>query len=283
MKLFIYTNSELAPFKDMVQPIGDYKKIIISNHPEQIKQFTNENGIQIKQWLLQGITDYSDNQISYIPPNNGSLFFVPLEMKDTFMKLLDKLFKNKWVKNDNESQPSAEELGLVGKSQLSEFCDNIKTQEILTPEEDDVNKIEAKKQLLELLQFIADDPNEIDAVLISTYDGEKIRVPYSSEPKKDRTVHTDVYATKLRDLITFLEKTEQVNPEVGLFDYVMFQYKKSGNSRGGIIHLTHLPEYDKYTFLIFISATEEGIEMLELYRKRNLEKIKELLNTLIGY
>ncbi|EDN68343.1 hypothetical protein BGP_2478 [Beggiatoa sp. PS] len=94
---------------------------------------------------------------------------------------------------------------------------------------------------------------------------------------------TDAYAVQLKDLVSLLSKTQQVNPDIGLFDHMMFQYAANGNSSGGIIHVTHLPDYGEYTFLIFVSATSEGIEMLELHRNRNLQKIKEFLDILLGH
>ena len=145
-----------------------------------------------------------------------------------------------------------------------------------------MDKNQAKTELLNLLNSIAEEDNEIDAALISIYDGNRTRVAYSSNPKSDRKVDTDTFAAQLKDLVSLLSTTKKVNSDIGLFDYVMFQYAANDGSPGGIIHITHLPAYGEYTFLIFVSATAEGIEMLELYRKRNMPKIKELLDTLIG-
>ncbi len=83
---------------------------------------------------------------------------------------------------------------------------------------------------------------------------------------------------QLKDLIALLDKTQQVYPDAGTLDYVMFQNAASGGTRGSIFHITHLPQYGKYYFLTFISATVEGIEMLEHYREKNLDRIKELLD-----
>ena len=145
------------------------------------------------------------------------------------------------------------------------------------------NYYPTKQALLDLFNDIAAKDNEIDAILVSTYDGNRTRVAYSSTPKAHRKVDTDSYAVQLKDLVSLLAKTQQVNPDIGVFDHVTFQYSPQGDSKGGLINVTHLPHYGEYTFLIFISATGDGIEMLELYRNRNLSKIKELLDVLIGH
>ena len=274
MKLFIYTATEEIPIEGLFEPIGSYQKIILSNNDKQIKLFIRHDGLPIKDLLPDSISD-DDNR----------LFFIPIEMKDTFMKLFDSLFnKTKWVKDQNTQKPSKEEIGLVGEDQLSSFYDEIETEAVLKPlTEDTVEKTEAKQKLLELFNTIATEDNEIDAVLVSTYDGNRTRVAYSSDAKQERRIDSDSFAIQLKDLISLISKTKQVNPDVGLFDHVMFQYNSDGKSSGSIIHVSHLSEYGDYTFLIFVSATSDGIEMLELYRNRNLPKIKELLNVLIGH
>ena len=274
MKLFLYTAIEEIPIEGLFEPIGSYQKIILSNNDKQIKLFIRLDGSPIKDLLPDSISD-DDNR----------LFFIPIEMKDTFMKLFDSLFKKtKWVQDKNAQKPSKEEIGLVGEDELSSFYDEIKTEAVLKPlTEDTVEKTEAKQKLLELFNTIATEDNEIDAVLVSIYDGNRTRVAYSSEPNQERRVDTDSFAIQLKDLISLISKTKKVNPDVGLFDNAVFQYAASGQSAGSIIHVSHLSQYGDYTFLIFVSATADGIEMLELYRNRNLPKIKELLDVLIGH
>jgi hypothetical protein len=273
MKLFIYTATEEIPFEGLFEPIGSYEKIILSNNDKQIKLFLRHNGLPIKDLLPDSISD-DDNR----------LFFIPIEMKDMFMKLFDSLFKQtKWVKDKNTQKPSKEKIGLVGEDELSSFYDQIETEAVLKPlTEDTVEKAEAKQKLLELFNTIATEDNEIDAVLVSIYDGNRTRVAYSSDPKQERRVDSDSFAIQLKDLISLISKTKKVNPDVGLFDNAVFQYAPAGESSGSIIHVSHLSQYGDYTFLIFVSATADGIEMLELYRNRNLPKIKELLEVLIG-
>ena len=283
MILFIYQATEEAPFEGLFYPIGGYKKIILSNNNNEIERFKKHNGSLITDLLPEGIAEPTDETICCIPPDDNSLFFIPLEMKETFMKLFEGLFKKTtWLKDKTTKKPSKDEIGLVGGNEVSQFYDNLEIQSVLIPEEDTVEKAEAKQGLLELFNTVIHQDNEIDAVLVSTYDESRTRVAYSSDPKEHRTVDTDSYAVQLKDLVSLLSKTKQVNPDIGLFDHVTFQYQPEGSSAGGIIHVTHLPQYGDYTFLIFVSATSEGIEMLELYKKRNINKIKEFLDVLIG-
>ena len=283
MILFIYQATEEAPFEGLFYPIGGYKKIILSNNNNEIERFNKHNGSLITDLLPEGIAEPTDDANCYIPPDDNSLFFIPLEMKETFMKLFEGLFKKTtWLKDKTTKKPSKDEIGLVGGNEVSQFYDNLEIQSVLIPEEDTVEKAEAKQGLLELFNTVIHQDNEIDAVLVSTYDESRTRVAYSSDPKEHRTVDTDSYAVQLKDLVSLLSKTKQVNPDIGLFDHVTFQYQPEGSSAGGIIHVTHLPQYGDYTFLIFVSATSEGIEMLELYKKRNINKIKEFLDVLIG-
>ncbi len=284
MILFIYTASQKAPFDGLFEPIGSYKKVIFSNNDKEIERFNQHDGAHVKDLLPEGTTDPNDDTICYIPPDDDRIFFIPLEMKDTFMKLLARLFKTTlWKPDKSTPKPSKDDIRLIGEDKLSQFYEQMETQAILKPiAEDTVDKTEAKQALLKLLNDITAEDNEIDAVLVSTYDGNRTRVAYSSESNADRRVDTDSFAAQLKDLVSLLSKTQKVNPDVGLFDHVIFQYAASGNSPGSILHITHLPHYGEYTFLIFVSATEQGIEMLELYRKRNMPKIKEYLDILIG-
>ncbi|MDM8558099.1 hypothetical protein [Candidatus Parabeggiatoa sp. HSG14] len=286
MKFFIYTSNEEVPFEGLFFPIGSYKKVIFSNNDKQVKLFNQREGSIAKELLPDGIVDPSDQTICSLPPDDDSLFFIPLDMKDTFInKLVKGLFKTTdWTENTPQNKPSKDEIGLVGEDKLSQFYDQIETQTVLKPvTENSVEKTEAKQELLKLFNDIVSQDNEIDAVLVSTYDGNRTRVAYSSDPTPDRKVDIDAYAVQLKDLVSLLSKTQKVNPDIGLFDHVTFQYAANGNSAGGIIHVSHLSHHGDYTFLIFVSATAEGIEMLELYRNRNLSKIQELIDILLAH
>ena len=287
MKLFVYNSHENAPFDKFYQVLGGYQRIIFSNDSKYRDKFSQQEVI-IKELLPTNRVHPEDNTIlvpSEEDEKDEKIFFIPLTMKDNFIKFLKSLFqKTDWQENKTIQKPSTDEIGIVGgDSKLSQFYNQIKTEVVLTPiTEGIVNKSEAKAELLKLFNFISEQDNEIDAVLVTTYAG-KIQEVCLSDPKKDRHVDVKSYAAQLKDLVSLLEKTKQVNPQIGSFDHVMFQYKATSDSRGGIIHITHLPEYGEYTFLIFVSATEEGIELLELYRHRNLPKIKELLDVLLAH
>ncbi len=265
MRLFIYTAIEEAPFEGLFEPIGRYDKIILSNNDKQIELFNRLQGSPIKDLLPE------DN----IPFNDASLFFIPLDMKETFMKLLESLFKKiKWVEDKTTQKPSKDEIGLVGGDDLSQFYDKIETKTVLQQEDEIMSK---KQDLEDLFNSITDQDNEIDAIFVCTHDENKTRLAYSSQAKTgNRQVDTDSFTVQIQHFISMLKMTNKVNTEIGSLKTAEFLYS------GGIVHITHLPQFGEYTFLVFVSATEEGVEMLALYRKRNLEKILALLGEMFG-
>jgi len=275
MKLFIYTAHEATPFKGLFEPLGSFHKVILSNHDEQIKLFNQHEGTQIKDLLPEGII-VPDEMVSYISPEDSSLFFIPEEMQETFMKLLKNLFKKtKWTEEQPPHKPSKDEIGLVGNNDLSEFYDNLETQTVLQSVEDDT--MSKKKELEELFNGIANDDNEIDAIFVCTSDDTKTRIAYSSQAKEGtRQVDIDSFSVQIQHFVSMLKMTHKVNDHIGLLRTAEFLYS------GGIVHITHLPQLGEYTFLVFVSATEEGIELLALHRKRNLDQILTLLGEILG-
>ena len=133
----------------------------------------------------------------------------------------------------------------------------------------DINKTEAKSELLKLFNTIAEQENEIDAVLVTTYIGGRVQLFLSSQPKLQRPVEIELFPIIIRSFIPLLENTPK---KTGVFDYSIFQFSNA------IIHITHLPKYGEYTFILFVSATAEGIEIFEEYRYRYIYKIIELLD-----
>ncbi|MEK8020691.1 MAG: hypothetical protein VSS75_027810 [Candidatus Parabeggiatoa sp.] len=275
MKLFIYTAHEATPFKGLFEPLGSFHKVILSNHDEQIKLFNQHEGTQIKDLLPEGIID-PDEMVSYISPDDSSLFFIPEEMQETFMKLLKNLFKKtKWTEEEPPHKPSKDEIGLVGNNDLSDFYDDLETQTVLQSVEDDT--MSKKQELEDLFNAIAQDDNEIDAILVCTSDETKIRIAYSSQPKEgSRQVDVDSFTVQIQHFVSMLKMTNKVNDHIGSLKTAELLFS------GGIVHITHLPQLGEYTFLVFVSATEEGIELLALHRKRNLDKIMTQLGEMLG-
>lgn len=285
MRVFIYQICEEAPFDGLFEPIGSFKKVILSNHAAQIELFNRHQGSPITDLLPEGRTDPQDETVYDIPPNDDSLFFIPLDMKDTFMKLLKSLFrKTKWAEDKTTSKPSKDEIGLVGDNHLAPFYEKLETQTVLQPvgnnettrQPNEDNDMSSKQELEDLFNSITGLDNEIDAALVCTHD-EKTRIAYSSAPKTGhRKVDTDSFAVQVQHFVSMLKMTSKVNEEIGALKTAEFLYS------GGIVHITHLPQFGEYTFLVFVSATEEGIELLALHRKRNLDKILELLGAIFG-
>ena len=286
MRVFIYQTSEEAPFEGLFEPIGSFKKVILSNHATQIELFNRHLGSPIRDLLPEGSLDPQDETVYDIPPNDESLFFIPLDMKDTFMKLLKSLFrKTKWAEDNTTTKPSQDEIGLIGDNHLSPFYDKLETQAVLQPTQDndttrqpnEDNDMSKKQELEDLFNTIIGQDNEIDAVLVCTHDDNKTRIAYTSTPKTSRRkVDTDSFAVQIQHFVSMLKMTSKVNEDIGALKTAEFLYS------GGIVHITHLPQFGEYTFLVFASSTEEGIELLALHRKRNLDKILEQLGAIFG-
>lgn len=269
MKIVFYKASEDVWFDTRYAQLCLPSEIIFSNHQDKLVIFEqksiDELGRWIKPLLPRNVTGSND------------IFFVPSEIRDKFMSVLNKVisgFKGIMVKKGEATDiPTSEELGLEPDKPSSSFYDKMEKQEVYI-----VEKRDAERELVKVFNYIADQDNEIDAVIFSTFTANRVRVAYASTPKPNRRVEVKTFAIQLEDLTSFYKKTQQVYSDAGQPDYVIFQNASDDGSRGSIFHITHLPQYGQYYFLTFVSATEEGISMLEHYREQNLNKIKELLD-----
>jgi hypothetical protein len=50
---------------------------------------------------------------------------------------------------------------------------------------------------------------------------------------------------------------------------------------GGVVHITHLPQYHEYTFLVFVGTEADELNLLNFYRKKHLDEIYALLDHLL--
>ncbi|KHD04736.1 hypothetical protein PN36_09620 [Candidatus Thiomargarita nelsonii] len=267
MKIVFYKANEDVWFDTRYAQLALPSEIIFSNRQDKLLIFEQKSIDELGRWIKPLLP----RDVS----SSDEIFFVPSEIQDKFMGVLNKVisgFKGMVKKGETMDIPTSKELGLEPGKPNSSFYDEMEKQEVYI-----VEKQEAEKELMKLFNFIANEPNEIDAVILSIFSAGRTRIAYASAPKGERSVRTDTFAMQLKDLITLLDKTQKVYPDAGKLDHVVFQNAASEGSRGSIFHITHLPEYGKYYFLTFISATADGIEMLEHYREQNLDKIKELL------
>jgi hypothetical protein len=287
MKIFIYQAAEPAPFEGLFEPMGSYQKIILSNHKPQIELFNRHSGLLIKELLPEELMDSVDETNCSIPTAFDYIFFIPLDMKDTLSKLLKSLFKKtRWTTHQTTTKLSKDDIGLIGNDELSQFYDKLEIQAVLQPTQqsealsqpvEDDETMSKKQELQDLFNNITEQDNEIDAVLVCINDENKTRIAYSNRPRSgQRTVDTDSFAVQIQHFIAMLNMTNKVNDQIGSLKSAEFLYSN------GIVHITHLPQFGEYTFLVFASATEDGIELLALHRKRNLDKILELLGDLFG-
>jgi len=161
MKIVVYTADSEVPFNEFYKPLSGWTKIIFSN-----KQNIRFDENAVKALSPKGIRDSNDASIRYIPDEDDSIFFVPLEMKNIFTKQLKRLFKTTEWEDIAAQKPSKEELGLGGSGdKLAQFYDNIvKVVEILVP------KKCSNKELERLLNDIIQEDNLINAVFVYYFD-----------------------------------------------------------------------------------------------------------------
>jgi len=272
MILFIYTASKEAPFEGMFRAIGSYERIFFSNNNTEIERFNQHEGAHAKDLLPEGLTEPSDDTSCCIPPDDGRIFFIPLEMKDTFMNLLKSLFKKtNWAEDKTSKKPSKDDIGLVGSDDFSQFYDNIEVQTVLKQEEivDDPRVAELKT----LLDQIAQDENEIDVIFVANPNADITGILMYESTPTPRAQNVDVNALEMqvKKLAEVFKITKQAN--LGELESSVTQLT------GGIMSVDALPGE---LLLYFISATRDGMEMFQFHRKKFLPQVKDKLTTL-GY
>ncbi|WP_069471238.1 hypothetical protein [Candidatus Marithrix sp. Canyon 246] len=125
----------------------------------------------------QGLRYYTD----------GCIFFIPYDMKETFLNLLKIIFKDaNWLE-----KPSNEQLGIIGGDQFSNFySENTKIQSTI---EYEVMRKE-QQELVQLFDKISEHKNGIDAVLVCNHDD----MLFSSTPKQgSEYVDTDSFVINI--------------------------------------------------------------------------------------
>lgn len=268
MKLFFY-KSKFVTFTGFWKRLGEKNAIIFSNHSEYISNFIpNLDKVEI---IVTNSLDIGD-----------ACFYIPIIDNEDEMKSIIDWFKRKCSKPNLEVQET--ELKTDDLIEHPYIPDNVDVPHVYSITENIVEpKKEAKTKLLEVFNQMAEKENEIDAVMVVRCDDDEAEIMYASEQKTGaRKVDVQSFSVQMKHLYSLLKMTTKVNDKIGSLEYVPFQFS------GGIIHVTHLPYldeafmHDEYIFLVFVSATREGMELLKLARKRELEKIISLLKTLLS-
>ncbi len=251
----------------------------------------NANFIELANGIFLYHDEYNPNSaeeivlpLPLIPGDTDkTIIFIPVTVKKFIPSILERLgFQTR------DSQIAIpRELGLGKEEPRTKFYDyltseknDLEIQEVITMP---TPKEKAITELLEVFNNMAAEENEIDAAMIVRCDDDEAEIMFSSEPKTGaRRVDIDSFSAQMRYLYSLLKMTTKVNDKMGSLEHVPFQFT------GGIIHVTHLPHLDEAfkrdenIFLVFVSATREGMEMLKLARQRRLKEITPLLKTIMG-
>jgi hypothetical protein len=152
MKVVIYTAEIGVPFDEFYKPLGSWNKIIFSNK----KQF-DENAVK----SILEVIDFE---------NKETMFFVPLEMKNMFFKLLQKFFKIELEEEKNKSKQSVKNsLGPIWEK-FSQFYDKLEVIEVFNMSQTKESSKESAdlKECADLLDKIVSNNNDnsIDAIFV---------------------------------------------------------------------------------------------------------------------
>jgi len=259
MKVFIYTSKQNVPFNNLYDRFAP-KKFFLSNKEKEVQNFNSNNGEQIKYLLPANIKDNND----------GCIFFIPLDMKDSFLNLLKIIFKDaNWLEKQTTEKPSNEQLGIIGGDQFSNFySENTKIQSTI---EYEVMRKE-QQELVQLFDRIAEHKNGIDAVLVCNHDD----MLFSSTPKQgSEYVDTDSFVVQIDHFIKMLEMTDKVNTHLKQINKAELLYE------GGIVKIIHMPMYHKHTFLVFVGTQPDELKIMNYHINAHLDEIYVLLDKLL--
>jgi len=252
MKIVVYTADSEVPFKEFKKPLIGWNKILFSNKKEI--RF-NENAV--RALLPKGIRDSNDASIRYIPDEDDSIFFVPLEMKDMFIEQLKRLFKTTEWRNSEPQKPSKEELGLGGSGdELAQFYDKIVVDEILVPKRTTFKEC-SNKALEKLLNEIIQEDNLINAVFVYYFDSAMLcKSAEDSEIGKSLidgidSISFDTLKKVYHTLVHFGEMAKR-----GDFMYGTFRFGD------GIFNLYFSNKIEQLVIIGFFSTTGSRLQLL---------------------
>ncbi|MEN8218145.1 MAG: hypothetical protein ABFS56_17595 [Pseudomonadota bacterium] len=133
MRIVIYKANKEAPFRTAYNQLGSTDKIIFSNRSEKVTDFNDKE---------KGVDDLNHLVVPWLPKQSmidsheeDTIFYVPFEMKEKFMDILENLmggFKNMMGKGKTDSVPTSQELGLGQGSSLASFYDEMEKPEVIT-------------------------------------------------------------------------------------------------------------------------------------------------------
>jgi hypothetical protein len=131
MKILVYEADDIVPIKGLYEWLGDSGSIIFSNAEQKIQNFDSREVIR----LLGSI--HFDTVI----------FYIPLSIQNQFVKLVNQQFKITEWQEDNTVKVSSDDIGLIGKDELSQFFDRMVLKRVIKP--NDLKAIFSKTEVIE--------------------------------------------------------------------------------------------------------------------------------------
>jgi len=270
MKIVIYkTDKKEVPFGTTYNQLGSTDKIIFSNRSEKVSDF-NKKGVDDLKYLVE---PWLPKQSIIGSQKEDTIFYVPFEIKEKFMEILEKLidgFKKMMGKGKEDSVPTSEQLGLGKGSSLASFYDDeMEIQEVRV-------LMSKKEELVKLFNGVVEEDNEIDAVFVYSDTDSMIVAESVPSSDKKREVNVETFVGVLGGIATHKIATEN-RAGLGLLEYTIYQFSE------GILNVTPLEEgFDGKYLLCFVSATPQGLGEMLMYRRKNISKLVDKLRAILA-
>jgi hypothetical protein len=271
MRIVIYKAVKKVPFTTAYNQLGSPDKIVFSNHLEKISDFKKKDVDELKSLVKPFLP--KQNFIGRL--EEDTIFYVPFEIKEKFMEILENLingFKKMMREGKENSIPTSEELGLGDGSSLASFYDRIEKQEVKV-------LMANREELIKLFNSIVEEDNEIDAVFV--YSDKESLIVAKSDSLTDRAkrVNIEDFVGVLGGIATHKIRAHANRMGLGSLEYTIYQFSE------GILNISLLEKDFKGKYLLcFVSANPEGKGLGEMlmYRRKNMDKIREQLLTLLA-
>jgi hypothetical protein len=208
MKVFFYSSNNNVPFSELYDKLGSWKKILISNEKQFIRNFAKHKA------EIMGLI--GDNE-----ELTNKVFFVPIEVKELFLNWVKENKNIEWSRKKVVLKPVMTEI--IGENKLNQFLREMNVEE----EWEDVIKFipsntkkigEPQVDLQTTLDELVTKDNGIDAIFVFNRANSTI-IHQSLAEGVGGTVNME----QMLPILVELQKTKQVLEEKGHNDFGYFK------------------------------------------------------------
>jgi len=232
-------------------------KIIFSSDNKKVEDFNRKSVDELKPLVRSFLP------VGVLGSENHTILYVPFDMKDKFIKILEYLgFKTK--KGNAADVPTSEKLGLVKGDVRSSFYDSmtIKDVHVLT----EVNNMK-NAEVQKLFDEITSEDTNIDAVFLARTGNSPQPILPTKSVRDGINIKVENYKLQVQKFLEYVARAKTVTPG---FQDAYFRFTPA------LISIVLLGENQKI-LLFFVNATGEDFANFDFNRDQYLPKIKELL------